>query len=545
MFEGGISFNKESDKAVRYIALLGTPIFVAHNFLIFFGIIQSPHYAGPLACLVISALWLATGIYHYFAPIRSRIDMMWRLIMYQALALATIVFITGFFQPFAASIALLFLASNIYFGRRALVLSIGTVIAVAISDIIVRFPQHPEIFVDNVLGVTGILVLGISMVGIISAQETRRQALVHSQAQERLQYDRILTIINNLSDATLSTDENGQVLMYNAASLNLLDTNDSLRGKSISELFTLTDSDNKPVKLFDILKGSRKSMRRDDIRHTYADGEEIRLEMTYAPIKSAYSRHKKGQSQAGYVLIVRDVTKQKSLEEERDEFISVVSHELRTPITIVEGTLSNLQFMMGQPQQPKQDVVESSIGMAHDQVMYLAKMVNDLSTLSRAERGVADEGEDINVDELMHKMYKEYNKDATARKLKLDLDLGPKLGSVHASRLYLEELLQNFITNAIKYTNEGTVTVCSKLKGGKILFSVKDSGIGISRSDQAKIFNKFYRSEDYRIRETNGTGLGLYVSTKLSHKLGTQINLTSRLNHGSTFSFELPQITKK
>jgi len=545
MFEGGISFNKESDKAVRYIALLGTPIFVAHNFLIFFGIIQSPHYAGPLACLVISALWLATGIYHYFAPIRSRIDMMWRLIMYQALALATIVFITGFFQPFAASIALLFLASNIYFGRRALVLSIGTVIAVAISDITVRFPQHPEIFVDNVLGVTGILVLGISMVGIISAQETRRQALVHSQAQERLQYDRILTIINNLSDATLSTDENGQVLMYNAASLNLLDTNDSLRGKSISELFTLTDSDNKPVKLFDILKGSRKSMRRDDIRHTYADGEEIRLEMTYAPIKSAYSRHKKGQSQAGYVLIVRDVTKQKSLEEERDEFISVVSHELRTPITIVEGTLSNLQFMMGQPQQPKQDVVESSIGMAHDQVMYLAKMVNDLSTLSRAERGVADEGEDINVDELMHKMYKEYNKDATARKLKLDLDLGPKLGSVHASRLYLEELLQNFITNAIKYTNEGTITVCAKLKGGKILFSVKDSGIGISRSDQAKIFNKFYRSEDYRIRETNGTGLGLYVSTKLSHKLGTQINLTSRLNHGSTFSFELPQITKK
>ena len=545
MFEGGISFNKESDKAVRYIALLGTPIFVAHNFLIFFGIIQSPHYAGPLACLIISALWLATGLYHYFAPIRSRIDMMWRLIMYQALALATIVFITGFFQPFAASIALLFLACNIYFGRRALVLSIATVIAVAISDIIVRFPNNPEIFVDNVLGVTGILVLGISMVGIISAQETRRQALVHSQAQERLQYDRILTIINNLSDATLSTDENGQILMYNAASLNLLDTNDSLRGKSISELFTLTDSDNKPVKLFDILKGSRKSMRRDDIRHTYADGEQIRLELTYAPIKSTYSRHKRGQSQAGYVLIVRDVTKQKSLEEERDEFISVVSHELRTPITIVEGTLSNLQFMMSQPQQPKQDVMESSIGMAHDQVMYLAKMVNDLSTLSRAERGVADEGEDINVDELMHKMYKEYSKDATARKLKLDLDLGTKLGSVHASRLYLEELLQNFITNAIKYTNEGTITVCAKVKSGKVLFSVKDSGIGISRSDQAKIFNKFYRSEDYRIRETNGTGLGLYVSAKLSHKLGTQINLTSRLNHGSTFSFELPQLTKK
>ena len=171
-------------------------------------------------------------------------------------------------------------------------------------------------------------------------------------------------------------------------------------------------------------------------------------------------------------------------------------------------------------------------------------MVNDLSTLSRAERGVSAEGEDINVDELMHKLHKQYDKDATARGLHLNLDLGTKLGSIHTSRLYLEELLQNFITNAIKYTNEGSVTVTAKAKGGTVLFSVKDSGIGISRGDQQKIFSKFYRSEDYRIRETNGTGLGLYVSAKLAHKIGAQINVASRLNHGSTFSFELPQITK-
>jgi len=174
-------------------------------------------------------------------------------------------------------------------------------------------------------------------------------------------------------------------------------------------------------------------------------------------------------------------------------------------------------------------------------VLYLAKMVNDLSTLSRAERGVADAGEDIDVQELMHKLHTQYEKDASSRSLHLNLELGTKLGSVHASRLYLEELLQNFITNAIKYTHEGSITVTAKQKKGNVIFAVKDSGIGISRGDQQKIFNKFYRSEDYRIRETNGTGLGLYVSTKLSHKLGTQINLTSRLNHGSTFSFELPQ----
>lgn len=545
MFKGGISFNKESDKAVRYIALLGTPIFVGYNLLVMFGFAKSSNYSGDLICLFISALWLAIGLYHFFAPIRSYFDMLWRLILYHALALATILFITGFFEPFASSIALLFLATNIYFGRRALIISVGAVVAAAVIDAIIRLPANPMIWIENLLGVAGILVLGIAMVGIIVSQETRRKVLVQSQLQERLQYDRILTIINNLSDATFSTDENGQVLMYNAACLNLLDTNDSLRGRQISDLFNLTDADKAKVTLLDMLSDAQKTVRRDDIRHTYSDGEEIRLELTYAPIKSAYSKHKKGQHKAGYVVIVRDVTKQKSLEEERDEFISVVSHELRTPITIVEGTLSNLQFMMAQPKQPETKILGDSITMAHDQTLYLAKMVNDLSTLSRAERGVADAGEDINVDELMHKMHKEYTDNAVARTLHLNLDMGTKLGSIHVSRLYVEELLQNFITNAIKYTNEGSITVSAKQKNGQVHFAVKDSGIGISRSDQKKIFNKFYRSEDYRIRETNGTGLGLYVSAKLAHKLGTQINLTSRLNHGSTFSFELPQSSKK
>ena len=545
MFEGGISFNKESDKAIRYITLLGTPIFVGYNLLVMFGVAHSSNYAGDFICLLISGIWLVVGMYHSFAPIRTYFDMMWRVIIYHLLAIATVAFITGFLEPFTSSIALLFLATNVYFGRKALALSIAFVVSAAVIDAIIRYPGNHSIVINNALGLASILVLGVAMLGIIIAQETRRQALVSSQLQERQQYDRILTIINNLSDATFSTDYKGQVLMYNAACLNLLDTNESLRGKSINNLFNLTDADKGNVKLYDILSKAQNTTRRDDIRHTYSDGEEIRLEMTYAPIKSTYSRHRKGQPKAGFILIVRDVTKQKSLEEERDEFISVVSHELRTPITIVEGTLSNLQLMLERDQKTDSKVVSDSINTAHDQVLYLAKMVNDLSTLSRAERGIADAGEDIDVQEMMHRLHNEYEKDAAARKLHLNLDLGTKLGSIHVSKLYVEELLQNFITNAIKYTNEGTITVSATLKHETIRFAVKDSGIGISRGDQQKIFSKFYRSEDYRIRETNGTGLGLYVSAKLSHKLGTKIELSSRLNHGSTFSFELPQTNKK
>ncbi|MDB5162269.1 MAG: putative Multi-sensor signal transduction histidine kinase [Candidatus Saccharibacteria bacterium] len=545
MFQGGISFTEGSDRAVRWIALLGTPIYAAYNLLVLLGLVHSTNYAGDTVCLIISGLWVALGAYHFFAPIRSRFDMLWRLVLYQSLALATILFITGFLEPFASSIALLFLASNIYFGRKALIASMGSVLVAAVVDGIIRSPSDPSIIGTNIMGAGAILVLGTALVGVIVAQETRRQTLIHSQAQERLQYDRILTIINNLTDATFSTDEKGMILMYNAASLDLLDTNDSLKGKNINNVFNLSDSDKKPMSLFEVLKLSTKTTRRDDLSHTYGDGEAIRLEITYSPIRSTYSRHKKGQLQAGYILIVRDITKQKSLEEERDEFISVVSHELRTPVTIVEGTLSNVQLILEKQAQPDKKMMTEVINTAHEQTLYLAKMINDLSTLSRAERGVADTAEEIDIQDLMHTLHGAYQKDAAARKLQLNLDLAPKLGYVHVSRLYLEELLQNFVTNAIKYTESGTITMSAKQTKGKVRFSVKDTGIGISRSDQMKIFNKFYRSEDYRIRTTSGTGLGLYVSAKLSRKLLTKIELKSRLNHGSEFSFELPATEKK
>ena len=79
------------------------------------------------------------------------------------------------------------------------------------------------------------------------------------------------------------------------------------------------------------------------------------------------------------------------------------------------------------------------------------------------------------------------------------------------------------------------------LKNNQVIFSVSDTGIGIGKSDRDKIFNKFYRSEDYRTRETGGTGLGLYVAAKLAKKIGCTIELTSRLNHGSTFTISLPK----
>src|SRR5690606_40850031 len=138
------------------------------------------------------------------------------------------------------------------------------------------------------------------------------------------------------------------------------------------------------------------------------------------------------------------------------------------------------------------DILEEGVATAHDEISCLSRTVNDLSTLSRAERGVDDEAETINVRQMIDDLYNEYAPQAEAKGLHFNLDVGTRLGEVAASRLYLEELLQNFVTNALKYTKEGSVTVHVTRKDGKITFEVRDTGIGISKSDQAKVFNKFY-----------------------------------------------------
>ena len=238
-----------------------------------------------------------------------------------------------------------------------------------------------------------------------------------------------------------------------------------------------------------------------------------------------------------YILMIRDITKQKTLDEERDEFISVVSHELRTPVTIAEGAISNLSLAI-EKDMPKQ-VLSKNADITHEQVKFLATMINDLSTLSRAERGVGDKFIELNIKDLGRKILEKYHKNADDKGLNLELVMDNNLPSIKTSELYLEELLQNLITNALKYTKEGEIKISITNNEKNIRFMVEDTGIGISKSDQKKIFDKFYRSEDYRTRETGGTGLGLYVSSKLAYKLDTKIELSSKLNHGSKFWFDI------
>lgn len=332
------------------------------------------------------------------------------------------------------------------------------------------------------------------------------------------------------------------VRIYNAALLGLIDTNKSLSGEYIDDIFPLFDEQNEPVSLFELLQSASGKLERDDLTYRFSEDDGMRLLISASQVHGAYVTGRNPRTR-GFIVTARDITKAKSLEEERDEFISVVSHELRTPVAITEGTISNLQYFLEKG--ASHDRLIPAIHSAHDQILLLGNMINDLGTLSRAERGVGDTAELIDVKTLANDLYKKYQPEAAKKGLLFNLDADGKLGFVKTSRLYLEEMLQNFITNAIKYTDKGSVTLGVRVKNKAVEFIVSDTGIGISKTDLKHVFEKFYRSEDYRTRETSGTGLGLYVVQKLARKLATKITATSRLNHGSSFSFSLPTASDK
>ncbi len=542
MYKGGPGYTPHSAKIFRYGGLIAPFIVVAYGALIKLQLVPATiMVSNTNLLLLLSFFWLCIGFIQFFIQSKTAYDSALRLTAYHLLAGACLVFVSGVTSPFSMCWMILMIVSYTYFSIKGLTLSILSLVVVAFADIALWYSEKPEILVNDLVTLAAILVTSIVMLSISHSQVLANRELDNSKIQELLQRDRTMTIVNNMADAVISTDFNGTIKVYNAASLDLLDTNDNLNGHHVSEILPLIDQEGHTFNLYAELQGTKSVIKRDDLDYMYKDGEKIRLEITYSPIHNSFNKSKKATD--GYIIIMRDVTKAKSLEEERDEFISVTSHELRTPIAIAEGTLSNVQMMMDHPNATN-DMKKEAIKTAHDQILFLANMINDLSTLSRAERGVADEGEDIDVNELAHNLLNKYMADAKKKGLHLNLDLAPNPGKVHVSRLYIEELLQNFMTNAIKYTQKGDVTIIIESKNDKIIFAVKDSGIGISKSDQEKIFNKFYRSEDYRTRETGGTGLGLYVAAKLARKLDTRIQLSSRLNFGSTFSFKLPKINE-
>jgi two-component system phosphate regulon sensor histidine kinase PhoR len=358
-----------------------------------------------------------------------------------------------------------------------------------------------------------------------------------SEQEAKLEHERLTSLVNSMADGVLAVDHDMNVVLSNGAALNILDVNSSLRGHRLSEVLHVHDKNNQAVDVEELVEKTRTPTSTRDMLIKYEDGSLMNLYLSIAPVHLGYGK----SGQQGYVLLMRDITHEKSLEEERDEFISVVSHELRTPIAIAEGNISNAQFIADKSGDIEQ--IKAALRQAHDQILFLADMINDLATLSRAERGKLNvDIEPIDIPKLIEDLTDNYTPQASNKGLEFKSKVDGKVKSLMSGKLYVREVLQNFITNAIKYTDTGSVSISAEKDEKGVLFTVTDTGIGISKTDREKIFDKFFRSEDYRTRKTNGTGLGLYVTLKLARLLHAEIEVDSELNKGSTFSIFFPDL---
>jgi signal transduction histidine kinase len=355
---------------------------------------------------------------------------------------------------------------------------------------------------------------------------------------ERISKNTLITLINSVSEGVIALRKDLSVSIYNGATLNIINLNVISPETKINQLLKLIDQQNNPVDINKIIQETSSTETYRNFRLLYPDDEPmINLYLNISTIKANFN----DKLAIAYVILIRDITQEKSLEEERDEFISVVSHELRTPIAISEGNISNALFIADKTKDI--GAIKQALSNAHSQILYLADMVNDLSTLSRADRDILKlDCTKINVVSLIDELYKNYYPEIIAKKIKFIKELSPEIRLLNTSELYLKEILQNFITNAIKYTYSGFISIGAKPYPDGIIFEVTDSGIGISKNDQKKVFDKFFRSEDYRTKQTMGTGLGLYVTKKLITLIGAEVQIESTLNHGSTFRLKVPNL---
>ncbi|HSW99766.1 MAG TPA: ATP-binding protein [Patescibacteria group bacterium] len=461
------------------------------------------------------------------------------IIAFHILAIIGFMFVTSYDTIFIFMWLLLIMATDAFLGKRATYLSMGAFLGSMAVWWLLNLHTVPGaglvFFLLSILAIfICVVALVVSRIRIIS--EDRGIEVEESREHERLESERLIALINSMGDAVIAVNDDGEINVYNAAAASLLDTNISLTGKKINDVLHLVDAQGKPVDLTQLLIEIKVNLVRTNVSHQFDDGEKINLYLNVSPIHRGFQN----PGERGYIFLLRDITKEKTLEQERDEFISTASHELRTPVAIAEGSLSNIMVLKDRG--VNQSVIDQAVTSAHDQVVLLARLVNDLATLSRTERQAEDiEIESVDIAALLRRLQDGYSDQAARKNLNLSTEAKGTLTPIKTSRLYLEEIVQNLVTNAIKYTKQGTIHVTAEMdERGSVILCVQDSGIGISKSDQKHLFERFWRSEDYRTRENSGTGLGLYLIQKLVGQLGGTITFDSQLDQGTTFTVTVP-----
>lgn len=282
------------------------------------------------------------------------------------------------------------------------------------------------------------------------------------------------------------------------------------------------------------------------------DNQQISIALNISPLKD-----EEGNVIAA-VLVIRDVTKERAEEQQRADFISTASHEMRTPVAAIEGYLSlALNNKVANIDSRAREYLEK----AYNSTKHLGELFQDLLTSAKAEDGRLTSHPDVvELGEFLEKVCSDLKIVASAKGLDMeyrtntDETVNATVESYGGERvirpLYyvyvdperIREVVTNLFDNAVKYTEQGKITLCITGNKQVVQVYVKDTGPGIPSDDVPHLFQKFYRVDNSATRTIGGTGLGLFICRKIIELYNGQIWVDSKLGEGSTFFFNIPRL---
>ncbi|MGG1669427.1 cell wall metabolism sensor histidine kinase WalK [Paenibacillus sp. NRS-1783] len=378
-----------------------------------------------------------------------------------------------------------------------------------------KFDQQMPVFGDDEIG--RLSVAFNYMTGRL------REALSQNEEEK----EKLSSILTNMSDGVVATDDNGRVILVNRRASAMLGVNENeMAGRHIAVLLGID-----PEETEALYSGSSASTLLQ--LEPAGQDEPIVIRVTFTPI------HRREFGITGTIAVLQDVTEQEEMETTRREFVANVSHELRTPLTTIRSYAEALDDgAMGEPQ-----LAERFVGVIRNETERMIRLVTDLLHLSRLDSNESPlRMQPADVMEMLDEVADRFSFQMKQKHIRSGMFVEQGIGKVVIDRDQIEQVLDNLMSNALKYTPEGgNIRIEARRNSeGMLAISVQDTGIGIPKKDLDRIFERFYRVDKARSRNMGGTGLGLSIAREIVKAHGGQIFLESEYGQGTCTTFTLP-----